>query len=189
MAATFVYTDSQNTIFDVPLISASAIITAPVVSTNFVYTNNQINNVYNGFTSVTRYTPNRYLVTNEQGYPVVTAIAPTSTAGAPGTNGVKGDKGDSDIAITYTFIAIEGQTVFGVITPITSIEKVVVDVNGAKITNTQYTIANGGYSVNLSDPISSFPNQIITITIYVSQASLVASANVFPITVFPYFFN
>lgn len=188
MAATFVYTDSQNTVFDVPLIAASAIITAPAVNTNFVYTSNQLNNVYNGFTSVTRYTPNRYMVTNEQGYPVVTAIAPTSTTGATGATGANGLNGSSDIAVKYTFTAIAGQTVFGVVTQITAIEKVKVELNG--VNQTQFTIANGGYSVNLNDPVSSFPNQIITITVFVSQATLAPiGSNGLPITVFPYFFT
>lgn len=76
MIETFVYTDNQDTIFDVPLIAASNTVIETAVDINFVYTSNQVDNVYNGFTSVTRYTPNRYLVTNEQGYPTVTNTPP-----------------------------------------------------------------------------------------------------------------
>lgn len=46
------------------------------ISEGFQYTLNQTSAVYDGFTSVTSYTPNRFIISNEFGYPVASDINP-----------------------------------------------------------------------------------------------------------------
>lgn len=53
------------------------------VDATFVYTANQRSNIYDGFTSVTSYTPNRFIISNEYGYPIASQLSPSEALVVP----------------------------------------------------------------------------------------------------------
>lgn len=50
------------------------------IDEGFVYTQNQTSVIYDGFTSVTSYTPNRFIVSNKFGYPVTSDLSPSDVS-------------------------------------------------------------------------------------------------------------
>lgn len=80
------------------------------ITEGFVYTKNQTSIIYDGFTSVTSYTPNRFIVSNKFGYPVTSNLSIDSFGIILQTDVVFPTEGLN----FYTFAELIGQTVMTV---------------------------------------------------------------------------